>query len=322
VLSNYIGPLPLAFAVFRLAVVLLALAGLAVLWRRPRARSALILVMAVNLVAWAAYVAPLERLFALDEGGDRGYLIGMAAGAAVGLSPFEHVQFGLGSPEPFWNAALALMAGGRPEGVMAALHWLAPASLLLVAWGLYAGLRSREADAADDWERVLIVFAALLLSSFSLHPRPPVPALWLANFLYKPHHALAWGLLGLAVGLRAHRPRAGLALGGLLGLLVWVFLLHWAYLAAGLLAAVLLTPRGERLVRPLAVALVLSAVVAAPYVAHLLRDYHPAGPGATAQHMWGDPRGLPLAVPTWSTLDLGPLLVLGLAGAWWAWRRR
>jgi hypothetical protein len=65
-----------------------------------------------------------------------------------------------------------------------------------------------------------------------------------------------------------------------------------------------------------------SALVAAPYVVHLLGDYHPAGAGATARHMWGDPRGLPLAVPTWSTLDMGPLLVLGVAGAWWMWRRR
>jgi hypothetical protein len=321
VLSNYIGPLPLGFAVFRLVVVLLALAGLAVLWRRPRPRAALFLVVAANLVAWAAYVAPLQRLFALDEGGDRAYLIGMASGVAVGLSPLEHVQFGLGSPEPFWNAALALLAGLRPERVMAVLHWLAPASLVLVAWGLYAGLRPPSADPADDWERVLIVFAALLLSSTSLHPRPPVPALWMANFLYKPHHALAWALLGLAVGLRAHRPRAGLGLGLVLGLLGWVFLLHWAYLAAGLVAA-LVFGRGERHLRPLSVALLVSGLVVAPYVGHLLRDYHPAGSGATAQHMWGDPHGLPLAVPTWSTLDLGPLLVLGAAGAWCAWRRR
>jgi hypothetical protein len=322
VLSNYLGPLALGFAAFRLVLVLAALLGLAVLWRRPRPRAALVLVVAVNLAAWAAYVAPLRRLFAMDEGGDRAFLVGMASGVAVGGSPFEHVQVGLGSPEPFWNAALAGLALLNPEHVMGVLHWLAPASLVLVAWGLYAGLRAPESGEADDWERVLIVFAALLLSSFSLHPRPPVPALWMANFLYKPHHALAWGLLGVVVGLRAHRPRQALALGAVLGLLAWVFLIHWAYVAVGLAVGAFLLPREERHVRPLVVALALSTLAAAPYVVHLLRDYHPGGAGATAQHMWGDPHGLPLAVPTWSTLDLGPLLVLGLGGAWYAWRRR
>ena len=65
----------------------------------------------------------------------------------------------------------------------------------------------------------------------------------------------------------------------------------------------------------------LSALAAAPYVFHLTRDYAPTGSSATARHMWTDPNALLLAVPNWSTIDLGPLLTLGLAGLWLARRR-
>jgi hypothetical protein len=63
-------------------------------------------------------------------------------------------------------------------------------------------------------------------------------------------------------------------------------------------------------------------LIAVPYVLHLLPDYSPAKSHGAARHMWGDPRGLPLAVPNWSTLDLGLLFVLGVIGAMVLWRRR
>src|SRR6185436_15489648 len=114
-------------------------------------------------------------------------------------------------------------AGFREERVLGALHLLAPLAVLGIAAGLYLGMRtpaeSGEAGAIDDWERVLVVFAALGLSSFSMSPRPPVPPLWTANILLKPHHALAWGLLGVILGqLGRARPRT-IPLAGVLALL-------------------------------------------------------------------------------------------------------
>jgi hypothetical protein len=325
-LSNYLGPLPLGFAAFRLIAIVAALFALAVLWRRPRAGAAFWGVVALNLAAWAAYCWPLQRLYALDEGGDRAFNAGMAAGVAVGRSPFAHTQVGFGSPEPLWNLLTAALAGFAPERVLGALHLLAPLAILGTAAGLYFGMRTPvEADGdrtQDDWERVLVVFAAFAFASLSMNPRPPVPALWAANFLLKPHHALAWALLGVMVGqLGRARPRVWV-LAGVLGLLSWVFLIHWAYVVAGLLGGLLLFRDDRTSARTRLAAILASALVAAPYVAHLMRDYRPTDESAAAQHMWDDPRGLPLAVPTWTTLDLGVLFVLGLLGAAVLWRRR
>jgi hypothetical protein len=81
------------------------------------------------------------------------------------------------------------------------------------------------------------------------------------------------------------------------------------------LLGVWLQPRATRPIKALAAGAFVSALIALPYVLHLLPDYSPAKSHGAARHMWGDPRGLPLAVPNWSTLDLGPLLVLGVLGA-------
>jgi hypothetical protein len=121
--------------------------------------------------------------------------------------------------------------------------------------------------------------------------------------------------------MRARRARP-LALGLLLGVLAWVFFLHWAYVAAGLLAAWLLAPRPERSARPLLVALSVSLLCAAPYVRHLLRDHSPFGAGMTPTQIWRDGLGPQLALPHWATLDLGPLFLLGAFGALALWRRR
>ena len=124
------------FLYFRIAWVVAGLAGLLWIARRPRPIHAFVLALVLNLGAWAAYVAPLGRLYELSEHLDRGFNVGMAATAAAGNSPFEHLQVGHGSLEPFWNYLVAALALFHPEWVLAAYQWLAPLSLVARALGL------------------------------------------------------------------------------------------------------------------------------------------------------------------------------------------
>ncbi len=321
-MSPYTSPLVLAFVAFRLTVVALGLAALLWLWWRPKPRLALGLVLALNLAGWAAYVWPLERLYGLEQNTDRAFNLGMARCVASGVSPLQHTQVGFASPEPFWNLVVAALALFQPSRVDAVFQLLPPLAILAVGLGLYGGLRAKPADAHDEWERVLVVFAVFGLASLTMNPDPPLPSFWTASFLLKPNHAMALGLLGVVVGLRARSPRRFLALGLAHGLLAWVFLVDWAYLSLGLSVGALLHPRGSRELRPLALALALAVVIALPFVAHLALDYNPAGHSQAARHMWADEElGPALAVPIWSTLDLGPLLVLGILGLGFLIRR-
>jgi len=102
--------------------------------------------------------------------------------------------------------------------------------------------RDDAAGHEDAWERVLIVFAALSLSSLTMSPRPPTPPFWAGNFLLKPNHGAALGLVAVAAGLLARSKPRPLALGLVLGATAWVFLLDWAYALPGLVVGALLFP--------------------------------------------------------------------------------
>ena len=130
------------FAGVRLLLCGLLLLGSLALWRRPRALLACLLLGAVNLLAYAAYMAPLQRPYALDTFSDRTFNAGMAASAAAGNSPLEHTQVGMASLEPFWNVTIAALSatgiligsgdldlgGGRVLGFL--LAGLAPAAII------------------------------------------------------------------------------------------------------------------------------------------------------------------------------------------------
>lgn len=323
-LANYISRTALFYAGMRLGLAVLSLFALWRLFRRPSPGRALVLILLTHLIAAAATFAPLQRPYALSESADRSFNLGMASRVALGGSPLEHTQVGFASPEPLLNLAVAALALFQVERVAAATAALTPIALLVVGLGVYFGLArgGGAKDAEDEWERVMIAFAVLSLSSLSMSPRPPTPPFWAGNFLLKPNHGAALGLVAVAAGLLARpRPRP-IALGLVLGATAWVFLLDWAYALPGLALGVWLAPRAERATKPLALGIGLSASIALPYVLHLLPDYSPAKSHGAARHMWGDPRGLPLAVPNWSTLDLGLLFVLGVIGAMVLWRRR
>jgi hypothetical protein len=314
-MSSYTSPTVLAFVIFRFAVLAVGLGVLFWLWRHPRPRWALALILGINLAGWVAYVSPLQRLYGLEQNTDRAFNLGMARCVANGVSPWQHTQVGFASPEPFWNLTLAALALFRSSWVEPVFQLLPPLAILLVGLGLYWGLRGSTVDAHDEWERVLVVFAVFGLASLSMHPKPPLPPLWTASFLLKPNHTAAWGLLGVVIGWRARSPGRFLAQGLALGALAWVFLVDWAYILVGLGVGALLHRRGERQLRPLALAVGIAALIAAPYIAHLALDYSPVGDSQAARHMWADEElGGALAVPVWSTLDLGPLLVLGILG--------
>jgi len=275
----------------------------------------------MHVAAWLAYRAPLQRPYGAGEGSDRTFNLGMAASVAVGHSPFEHTQVGHGSPEPLWNWAIAALAGFRPERVAAAYDALTPVAMLAVGLAAYGCLRGHDGPEPDGWAGVLMAFAVLGLSSLAMSPRPPVPPFWIANFMYKPNHGTSYALIAAAAGWSAGRGRPW-RLAAVLSLLAWVFLLGWAYAVAGVAAAVALRRPAERRWKAALFAVAVSALCAAPYVWHLARDYAPTRNTPTAQHMWNDPNALLLALPNWSTLDLGPLLTAGVAGLWLARRRK
>ena len=130
------------FATFRLVYVLFGLLAALALWRRPRPIEALALIVGANLAAWAVYVAPLGRLYALNEMADVSFNVGSAACAAATGNPFDHTQVRFAHLEPFWSALLALLAFGHPERVLPLYAWLSPLSIVGVALGLYYGLAS------------------------------------------------------------------------------------------------------------------------------------------------------------------------------------
>ena len=316
-----LDPLGLPYSLFRVAAIALSLLACLFLAGRPKPRWALSLVLLLHLAGWAAYVAPLARLYGLQEHNDRGFNVGMAAVAAAGNSPFEHTQAGFANLEPFWSFAVALLARMRPENVISVYGALAPLSLVLVGLATYRGLRLAGEGDVGRWERALSVFSVLGLSSFSLSQRGPIQPFWAANFLYKPNHAIGFALVAVAIGLCLPRVRT-LALGLVLGLLAWMFLLHWAFLLPGLVVGTWLRPVAEREWKKLGAAIGLSAAIAVPYVAHLARDYNPLAAGGSPEQIWLDSLGQRLAPPHWATLDLGILFVLGGLGAIALWRRR
>ena len=326
-LATYVSDLALGFAAFRLGLAAVTLLALVALWKRPHPLGAVAVVLATHLACWAAYRAPLERPYALERATDRAFNLGMAATTAAGNSPFEHTQVRLKSPEPLWNVLVAALAGFHPDFVATAWDALTPLSLCAVALGLYFGLRQPQdigfsesgLVSAERWENALIVFAVLGLSSLTMSGRPPTPPFWLANFMLKPHHAASYGLVAIAMGLASRDRQRPWALAAVLALLAWAALLNWAFLVAGLVVSSV--TGSPRRIRAIAIAVALSVAAAAPYFAHLAADYGPGQSHGAAEHMWTDPHGLPLAVPNWSTLDLGPLLSLGAFGVWAMARR-
>lgn len=297
------------YSIFRLMLVSSFLAGCRWLFKNPSARGGLAMVLLLNLAAWAAYVAPLARPYGLHTNRDRAFNYGNAAIVANGWSPLNQVQIDFTNLEPFWSLVGALMAGLQPENVLGTYGLLTPLVILAVGTGLYGGLRD-SADEADRWERVLIVFAVFGLASLSLSGQNPLRPFWVSMFLFKPNHAFAWALMGLAIRWRSNWVRLGLVL----SLLAWVYIVYWAFFLPSLLIAAVLVPPARRHLNSLVAGAALSVTAAVPYILHLVRDFNPAATDKSSSHMWMDPVAAAIRLPHWISLDLGLLGALAVLG--------
>lgn len=300
----------------------LSILSAGLLYLRPRPRTALLVLVLMHGLAFLGYYGSLPRTYAVGVSNDRALGVGMAMATADGGSAFDHIQVEFGNLEPMWTFLVAGLSGFSASRVPFVYDRMAILVLTLTALGFYKAwsvrLDGEDTDIAG-WRGVLVAASVLGLSSFAFAADPPIEPLWPANFVFKPNHALAFGLVGLLSRFPPAQ-RSWLQSAAIQGLLIWAFVLDWAYLLPGLfLAALLGSDRVEGLKRTLlgtAVALVLSV----PYLIHLLHDYNPVGPGEMPQ-IWRDQMGLRLASPYLWSLDLGPVLVLFVVGLGFAIRR-
>jgi hypothetical protein len=164
-----------------------------------------------------------------------------------------------------------------------------------------------------------VAASVLGLSSWTLSAEPPTLQFWHSNFVFKPNHSMAFGLVGLLSCWPVSR-RPWLALAAVQGLLIWVFILDWAYLLPGLFLAAWFAAARMEAFKRVVLGTLGGVILGVPYLLHLLRDYSPVGKGDMPQ-IWRDQMGERLVSPYWWSLDLGPLLVLFVIGLVLALRR-
>jgi hypothetical protein len=302
---------------FRILYIALAALLVTLMWRRPRAGLLVLGVLLLNILAWCAYTAPLPRLYSLIEERDRISYVGEAAVVAAGNSPWERAQVGEAAVEPLWTLLIASLALFRPEAVVSVFHWLPVLALVSVAVGLYLGLRqTAPEDETERWETAFIVFAVLGLSSVAMTERSPIPPFWAGNFLLKPNHVAALGLVGVVVGMCGSGRRLWHQ-GMILGLVGWLFIISWGFAAAGLIAGELLQRKAERRLAKTLGAVALSAVLVSPVVATIAIHYSPTSDTVAVLGIWKvDEMAQRLGYPDLLLGDLGPGLPLAALGIW------
>ncbi len=313
---------PSAYLGLHAAWVAISILAAALLALRPRPVLALATLVLMHGLAFLSYYSDLKRTYAVGVSNDRALGVGMAMAVADGGSPFDHVQVEFGNLEPLWTFMVAALSGFSIDRVPWVYDRMTLLMLALTAVGFYRAWsypQMGEDPEIAGWRGVLVAAGVLGLSSFALAPDPPVQAFWQANFVFKPNHALAFGVVGLLSRLTPSRV-SWQWMGVLQGLLIWAFILDWAYLVPGLFIAALIgRDRAEALKRT-TLGTLLGLALGLPYVLHLLRDYNPVGAGEMPQ-IWRDQLGQRLNSPYLWSLDLGPLLLLFLAGLLFALRR-
>jgi hypothetical protein len=268
----------------RLLFPLVALAWLALVVRARRAGLLLAGVLLANAWVWTVTNAPLQRPYALGPSSDRLNNMGLCRVVAAEGRPLETIQSGQLHFEPFWGVFVSLLAGGDAERVPRLYPWLSLAVPLAFVLSLWLALRGRpEAGPGSDdsrWEAAVVAGFASLLSSAPLEFLGTYRLPWATMFLLKPNHALALALVPLFL-LAFARVRGGLQrvlVGVLLQVVGWVFVIHMAFLVAGLGLFALRSwlarraDRGRELLDVLVVVGV-NLLVVSPYLAMLLAGY-------------------------------------------------
>ena len=285
------------------------------LFLRPRPRLALAALVLMHGGAYLAYYGGLPRTYAVGVSSDRALGVGMALSVANGGSPFQHVQVEFGNLEPLWTFTVAALSGFSMDRVPFVYDHMTLLVLALTALGFYwawsVAERSEDREGAR-WRGVFVAAAVLGLSSVGMSADSPSRSFWHGNFVFKPNHALAFGLVGLLSRWPAAR-RSWVTLGLIQGLLIWAFILDWAYVMPGLALAAWLGANRHEGMKRLVAGTALGLILGLPYLLHLLRDYSPVGPGEMPE-IWREHMGQRLASPYWWSLDLGPLLLLFIVG--------
>lgn len=290
------------------------LSGL-ILYYRPRPRLALALMLLLHGIAFLWWYGSLPRAYALGVSSDRSLGLGLALHTADGGSAFDHVQVQFGNLEPFWTFVIAILSGFSSDRVPFVYDHMGLFVMALTALGFYwtwSRASEGEDSALAEWRGVLVAGSVLGLSSFAFSPDPPMQHFWQGNFVFKPNHAMAFGLVGLLSRWRVG-DASWVRLGILQGILIWAFILDWAYWLPALLLAALLARRGWQTLKTPVLGTVFGLLLGLPYLLHLLRDYNPVSKGEMPQ-IWRDQMGERLTNPYWWSLDLGPLLILFLVG--------
>jgi hypothetical protein len=304
--------------------VVAGLAFLALVLRLRSAKTLLLGVVLANAWLWCVTDYPLQRIYGLGVSRDRTINLAWCQAVAAGHSPIRTHQVGQLHFEPFWGALVATVSGFSPDRVLVLYPFLPLAVACAFVVSLYVGLGAPGADGSSwsPWERVLAAGFATLLSTAPLDFAGIYRVPWVMTFLLKPNHALGLVLFPLVlrafVGLRSWRGR--IAVGLLVQLLGWVFVLHMAYVCAGLLCFAVLSLLGGRREAPrdaldVAVVIGVNALVVSPYLVMLFLGFPFLTPSPSQTIAVTSPHLLE------TTLRLGPVFFLGLWGTRVAWRR-
>jgi hypothetical protein len=193
----------------------------------------------------------------------------------------------------------------------------------------------RDGDLNPSLRGLLVALFAVLLATQPLDFMAQYRGYWAKMFLLKPNHALGLLMVPFLVTLMAKNTWPRSAFAGLwLGLLGWVFIIHWGFVSAGLVGYLLLGAfLKKRSVVPeipkFAVVIMVGLLVALPYI-YLLATYFPhavtlargANPDFPTRSTWGDMLATGSSLFFRVTFDLGPVFYLGLFGvADWVRRR-
>lgn len=219
-----------------------ALAFLAASLRVSRPSFLLAGVLLANAWAWSVTNWPLQSLYGLLTSNDRVGNLALVQVVAAGNSPLHTLQANQLHFEPFWGLLVAALSGFDPERVLGIYPFLPLVAVLAFALAAAVGLRREptgeaEADAAAPWEAVVVAAFATLLSSAAFEYAGTYRVPWAMTFLLKPNHALGLVLFPLLLKAfaRVEGWRGRLAVGFLLHVQAWLFVIHMAFVAAGLL---------------------------------------------------------------------------------------
>jgi hypothetical protein len=314
----------------------LALAWLALVLRARRPTLLLAGVLLANAYVWLETNWPLQRLYALGPSSDRVNNLALCQVVAVGHSPLHTPQVGQMHFEPFWAVVTATLSGWDAERLLALYPWLPLVTACGFALSLFfalspgsaaAGPASADVAAADEpawsgWERALIALFATLLSSAPLDYTGPYRVPWAMTFLLKPNHALGlvlfpWVLRGFA---RIRGWRGRLAVGVLLHVLGWAFVIHMGEVCVGLVTFAVLCSlwrrdEARRAWIDVASVIGINLVIVSPYLVMLFRGYGVLDSGPRLEIPPSSPHLLEV------TTRVAALAVLAVWGMVVAWRR-